>query len=448
MPRLQLVTSLALAATLAGCTALLPSETASPAASVAPSPEPTVVQPTAAVHSSPSLALVSAPPTTTPTFQPPTATPSSTQIIPTPAPTPVAGDLDLSWLPDPPSPRDTIDWTQVEVNGLRDVGELDGIVEFNGRLILTGATGDPDEDTTSATWTSTNSPDWTAATINAPELGGGLTSPIPGGHGLLVTDRVAGILTSYDGVTWDPVADTDLAGWVVNDAVRAGSSFVAFGCKWPETNETMLWASTDGLEWTSVPQAEHIAHGLITATSLSDSALAFVADNNQWMEPHKIEVWRSTDGYAWSHVADLSGSDRAAGIAVAMSDSGLVAVSGHYLIMGDDEEALAWTSAGGTVWTKAPSAPWDLYALIPLGRGFVAAGGRFPTDGTGISYEEQVTGETWITPDGARWQRIRQPGSAREIDVLVALHQYVIAYGLDFNVRSLGTMWIAPAPDF
>ena len=76
----------------------------------------------------------------------------------------------------------------------------------------------------------------------------------------------------------------------------------------------------------------------------------------------------------------------------------------------------------------------------------MGVGGRFPTEGTGIQYEDAVTGESWVSADGENWQKVRQPGDGREIDILMPMGDYIAGYGLDFNQSHNAAMWITLTP--
>ncbi|HEY5519799.1 MAG TPA: hypothetical protein VIK08_04000 [Candidatus Limnocylindrales bacterium] len=454
MPRLHPITSLALAATLAGCTALLPSETPSPASSVAPSLEPTVVQPTPAVDSP--TALVSAAPTATPTFQPPTATASPTQIIPTPAPTPVAGDLDLSWLPDAPRRTSTIDWQSVDVTGL-GAGVINGIIQFGGLLVMTGAIGNADyEAMIPMAWTSTNGRDWVAAEVNVSAgvlddtVGAAMGQAVAAGPGLVSAgDQFA--VVSPDGRHWDAIQDDDLTGWSLGRLVVVNGIILCSGFNFGPTDEYGLFRSQDGEHWDPIAgnTVQHIAKGLMNLTAIDGAFVAFVAENGDPYGANGIEIWRSGDGTNWTHVNDMPDSAETEGVAIVQGEDKFVAVSGHDLFSGYDKEvSMAWSSTDGFNWTRTPGAPWGPYDLLGVGSGFVGVGGRFPTEGTGIQYEDAVTGESWVSADGENWQKVRQPGEGREIDLLLPLGDYIAGYGLDFNRSPNAAMWITPTPDF
>jgi hypothetical protein len=108
---------------------------------------------------------------------------------------------------------------------------------------------------------------------------------------------------------------------------------------------------------------------------------------------------------------------------------------------------VAWSSIDGLHWTPTSEAPWGPFAMLGIDSGFVATGGRFPTGGTGVQYDDSVTGESWTSADGQMWQKIRQPGGAREIDLLLPLGDFIAGYGLDYTTNPSATLWITPTPD-
>ncbi len=362
------------------------------------------------------------------------------------APSPVTGDLDLSWLPDAPRRTSTIDWQPVDVTGLGDGGIFNGVIQFGGLLVMTGAFGDIDEENEPAAWTSTNGRDWIAAEVNVPAADAAMGPPVKGGPGLVAVGDPY-VFLSTDGRHWDTVRDDDFADWGLDDLTAANGTLLCAASRFGPgpSNDYGLFRSVDGTQWDTVvgPEAQHVATGLMGLTGIEGKFVAFVADNEQRYDANTIEVWTSDDGASWAHASDMPDSRHTAGIAFVKGHDRFVAIMGH------DNEAMSWSSLDGLIWTRTPNAaPIAPYDLLPVGSGFVGVGGHFPTEGTGIQYEDSVTGESWKSADGDHWQKVQQPGEGREIDRLMPLGDYIVGYGLDFNRSPIAAMWITPAPEF
>lgn len=337
-----------------------------------------------------------------------------------------------------------------------DAGDITGIVQFGGLLVLSGAIGDPDYDTTiPMAWTSTNGRDWVAGKVNIAagvldEFGAALGKAVAAGPGLVAAGDPF-VVVSADGRYWDAINDDDLTGWSLGELVVVDGVILGSGFKFGPTDAYGLFRSTDGENWDPMAgtAVQHIAKGLMNLTTINGAFVAFVAGNDDPYGANTIEIWRSGDGIDWTHVSDMPDSAQTEGVAIVQGQDKFVAVSGHDLFSGYDKEvSMAWSSTDGFSWARTPGAPWGPYDLLGIASGFVGVGGRFPTDGTGIQYEDAVTGESWVSADGENWQKVRQPGNGREIDVLLPLGDYIAGYGIDFNQNPNAAMWIAPTPDF
>jgi hypothetical protein len=366
----------------------------------------------------------------------------------------VTGDIDLSWLSPVHGHSSTLDWQSVAVTGLEGAGVVNGVMQLGGLLIMTGAIGNPDYTTMIPTaWTTTNGRDWTAheMDVTTDEFGLALGSPVLGGPGLVaVGDQY--VFLSFDGRSWQVIQDAEFTGASLRGLTSANGVLLVSRLQYgPEEDEFDMFRSLDGMTWSLVAgrNAEHVATGLMNVVSVDDAFLAFVAHNGERYGADAIEIWRSTDGIDWAPLSDIPNSGETEGVAVVPGGPGVLAVSGHGLFAGYDKElAIAWTSADGVDWTQTRDAPFAPSDLLGVGPGFVAVGGHFPKDGTGIQYEDSVTGDSWTSADGESWRKVGQPGKGREIEQLVVLGDYVAGYGLDFNSKALGAMWITPTPDF
>ena len=128
------------------------------------------------------------------------------------------------------------------------------------------------------------------------------------------------------------------------------------------------------------------------------------------------------------------------------TDGALVAVGSD----ADEREALAWTSADGSVWSVAPREPSRLYAnggkirmtdVVAVPSGLVAIGNF-----VGLQFG---TATSWISADGRSWTRAPSypalgQGEMLGLTLAPAGLVAVGSYGAPDNY--IPTIWLGPAP--
>jgi hypothetical protein len=189
---------------------------------------------------------------------------------------------------------------------------------------------------------------------------------------------------SLDG--WRPAVPADtVAASEIEGLTWTGSRFVAVN-EYPDAPAFM--ESPDGINW-SVQHSDPAWHP--ASIRILDGAVYALG---RLGEPPAS--WRSSDGSSWTRVPAIPGVD------VVATDHGWVAVGGldTQICPGSCPpiRGLAWTSADGRAWVKAPrQASLEhafLRAIVPNGNAYLAAG------------EIDGHGALWSSPDGGTWTRV------------------------------------------
>ena len=429
MPRLRLVTSLALAATLAGCTALLPSETASPAASVTPSAEPTAEQPTAAAPPSPSPTFVSAPPTPTPT-----GTPVAQQST-APSPTSTTADGSVNWH---------------ELNGDRGLGDVlyvDGMTSANGRLVAVGEIGQSEFDESYVIWTSDNGTDWTA--VNPPidnktEFEPDVYYVTATRDGFLAGGDVVQKATSAsrgtvwlssDGLRWDEVP----VPFAPSPVYRVGDSLAV------DDFDGTVWTSDDGRQWqqhqvATTSPVDTLVQGADPLLSLTQAGEA-----NNPVGP--VTGWTTTDGVTWAPTGWTFGTASEWPVLSAASDGPNVAA----LLRNPKQYSNArkvWTLGNGQ-WASSQNSPQGAWTIAATSAGFAAVGDcTWPDEDPDDDFDAK--GVLWTSPDGQRWSWVGSSERGAAAQLTIEFKGKLIGLGRDneryYANHPAGAVWVADLP--
>lgn len=194
---------------------------------------------------------------------------------------------------------------------------------------------------------------------------------VAGGPGLVAvgTDGLfenadGAVWYSTDGEEWTRVPDPDgvfggPAAQYINAVTVGGPGLVAVGYEWLDgTDAPVVWTSPDGLDWTRVPYDE-LAFGGEGYPGLSDVIAwdgGLLAVGRQSGDPiaEKGGVWVSDDGIEWRRVETEPGVfDTHAPAKVYASPLGVVAVGGGGVgADGEGQPAMVWWSEDGRTWER------------------------------------------------------------------------------------------------
>lgn len=179
--------------------------------------------------------------------------------------------------------------------------------------------------------------------------------------------------------------------------VAGGPGFVAVGPD--ELMGSLVWISTDGRDWTAVPQTPDFATAGIAALVAADGRVLAVGRETSDVDTFLAAAWISEDGTTWRRVEggpDLQDSQL---IDVVATDDGFVAIGG---LPGADAAAV-WTSADGETWQRVPDQPEFehafMWAVTEGGPGLVAVGWRRNPE-PDLAVWTSIDGQEWtLAPD-------------------------------------------------
>lgn len=229
----------------------------------------------------------------------------------------------------------------------------------------------------------------------------------------------------------DKASDATPANKVIFDVVEGGPGLVAVGVDGLfEDADAAVWYSTDGEEWTRVPDPDGVFGGpaaqYINAVAVGGPGL--VAVGYEWLDGTDIPVvWTSPDGIAWTRIPydELAfGGEGYPGLTdVIPWDGGLLAVGRR---SGDpnSENGGVWVSEDGLEWQRVETEPGVFETHAPSkvyasSLGVVAVGGG----GVGADGEGQPA-MVWWSEDGLTWDRIGD-----RIPVFQSLHNPSVVHG-------------------
>ena len=228
-------------------------------------------------------------------------------------------------------------------------------VGADGTIVAVGRSGDHP-----ASWRSKDGAEWTAVTV-----------PTRGPGGAAAAERMTAIVATSDGY---------LAGGSVGPELGA--------------RRARFWHSSDGWSWTPVPdEAAAFADAEVRSIVRFGSGFVAVGFLGTGEMPTGSVAWTSPDGVRWRRIdaPDLR-TGRAVALTVA-SSGGLVAVGSDL----DIHEALVWTSADGSAWTRAPGEPSRQYSGKIRMNDVTVVG-----DNNGLQYANMAA---WSSRDGIHWAR-------------------------------------------
>ena len=177
--------------------------------------------------------------------------------------------------------------------------------------------------------------------------------------------------------------------------VPGGDGLVAIG--FDGQFGSMVWTSTDGREWTDLPQPGFENEGLTSVIQLDDGLLAVGRGDTLDVDTQLAAAWMSQDGTSWRRVE--GGTEmRGQMIDVVATEMGFFAVGG---VPGDDAAGI-WRSTDGEIWERIGS-EFDhafMWAITEGGPGLVVSGWR-------RNPEPDLA--VWTSADGEEWTLAPDP---------------------------------------
>lgn len=232
----------------------------------------------------------------------------------------------------------------------------------------------------------------------------------------------AAVLTSRDGTNWTALNPAPFAGHSVADATTLTNGLVAVGHT-SALSSTLsagptgasAWFSPDTANWTLSPEPPTVFGGAPLGAARADAVTRLgatvVAVGRQATSPatpaDQAVAWTSADGHVWSPATPL---DTAAGLGiedpkgVCAGPQSVVAV-GTAVRSGPGSQAMAWSSSDGGHWqagtvspTPDPSAKESMQSCITTGNGYIAFGSTQAADGA-------PDAAVWYSNNGTQWAR-------------------------------------------
>jgi hypothetical protein len=177
--------------------------------------------------------------------------------------------------------------------------------------------------------------------------------------------------------------------------VPGGDGLVAIG--FDGQFGSMVWTSTDGREWTDLPQPGFENEGLTSVIQVDDGLLAVGRGDTLDVDTQLAAAWMSQDGTSWRRV-EGGPEMRGQMIDVVATELGLFAVGG---VPGDDAAGI-WRSTDGEIWerTGGEFEHAFMWAIAEGGPGLVVSGWR-------RNPEPDLA--VWTSADGEEWTLAPDP---------------------------------------
>jgi hypothetical protein len=218
------------------------------------------------------------------------------------------------------------------------------------------------------------------------------------------------VLTSADGVTWQPLTVlTAMVGPGTHlDGVAAGHGGYAVVGRQMVGGRTfaLMWWSADLKTWQMVGNGG--LDGRLKASAayaVAATAAGFVAVGSHGSNPI---IWTSPDGRRWTaYDVPVPPGTLSASLRVVTASGARIAAAGSAVTSSGDVPFAVVSTSGGAQWREvvlsAPSGLGTVSALTVAGNGFVAAGQAGPAGGHGAV--------TWSTTDGLTWSAATSVGA-------------------------------------
>jgi hypothetical protein len=177
---------------------------------------------------------------------------------------------------------------------------------------------------------------------------------------------------------------------------------LAGGSAGPELGDrhARLWQSAEGTDWQAIPDSSGFDGAEVADILPSDDGYVAIGRLGTGQRPTGSIVWVSRDAETWQRVNDPALED---GLAVSLTSApqtGLVAVGSDL----DEREAVAWTSADGRSWQRAPREESRLHSGEKIRMtDVVSSDGELVAVGNYVGVQFG-TAASWVSPDGTHWK--------------------------------------------
>jgi len=275
-------------------------------------------------------------------------------------------------------------------------------------VVLVAAGGDESDTTTSAAALTTSTT--AAVTTTTP------TTTVATTTEATTTTTSTTTTTLPPAPVWSRVDDDPVLGGAGDqgmlDVVAVGSAVLAVGYDYSGGDgDAALWTSEDGVTWARVPHQEAALGGAgdQEMDGVAVGGTGLVAVGGEWLgDEADAVVWTSPDGLAWNRVPHdetvFGGAANQLMTDVVAAGPGLVGVG--YDASGGDRDAAVWTSADGLAWSRVPhdeavfggGASQGIEVVLVAGARLVGVG----YDGSGGDFDAAV----WTSVDGLAWSRV------------------------------------------
>lgn len=318
-------------------------------------------------------------------------------------------------------------WTRTDDVDLRGDGaqRINHLVQLPNKLVAVGYE-EVDGDQDAAVWTSSDGSEWTRAEEShlakqGRQIMWGATTT-ESGIVVVGTDHSDGTARpaawlSTDGDSWERAAvrSARSSSAVMKRVIESNDGLVAVGYEADGADwDAAVWTSGDGgATWGRVPHDESVFGGTgkqeMRSVATTGGTLVAVGATEGRAEDFEAAAWYSRDGATWEAVRHdkrtFGGTHYQAMTAVTADvERGFVAVGTDGRL--DNQDAGAWTSEFGDLWSRAPleeeelggKRPQEMHAVTKAGDVFLAAG-KDAIDGT-------ADAALWSSSDGLHWMHL------------------------------------------
>jgi hypothetical protein len=239
----------------------------------------------------------------------------------------------------------------------------------DGTLVLIGNGFADDAVFAAAGWVSDDGLSWARIPDGSAIFDGGpIVHLVPGGPGLVAIGDDGAVMTSADGRSWVRTPEVFTPGSIA-DLEAGGPGLVAVGYAEGNGNDAAAWTSTDGVLWTRVvDDAAFGGPGNQWMDAVASGPAGLVAVGTSYTESGGARgaVWTSSDGVNWTRVPDaevfaalLEGTGEST-----MNLLDVVAGGPGYVAVGAEsatDQSVILVSSDGLTWTREPPSEIDIW---------------------------------------------------------------------------------------